>query len=185
MRGVDLPGEDYRNFKIARGTYLQCEQACRDDVRCKAWTYRTSRERIAVARCWLKASVPRRQSDALCTSGIKLNAELARSEAGTSDWVARAERTNATTRDHRRRPVPAASADIACGDQTITVSTGTKAGKCKVRKSEDGNTHGSCDDGKGNFALASCDSGCYETHGAGSCTNASRPQSSSSPVVIQ
>ena len=59
-----------------------------------------------------------------------------------------------------------ASFDVECGDKTYTVGTGTNKGECQ--KCSDGKC-GYCKD-RGNEARVSCESGCVETKGSGTCS---------------
>ena len=66
--------------------------------------------------------------------------------------------------------VAEATISIACsGGKTITISTGTnsKGAECQVGNPP---TTGACNDGNGNSTEASCDGGCLNAHGSGSCT---------------
>ena len=74
-------GSDYHNF--VAGSEQECQAACINDARCKAWTWvkpRTPRPQDHVAikrggatadrRCWLKNAVPRASADPCCISGV-------------------------------------------------------------------------------------------------------------------
>ncbi len=60
-----------------------------------------------------------------------------------------------------------ASILLECGGKSYTLSTGTGGGSCTITKTGT-DTVGACDDKRGK-AGASCNDGCIETHGKGSC----------------
>lgn len=64
-RGHDLYGGDYRQLpgKVA---YQACLSACRDDSRCKAFTYNTR-----ARACFLKSQVPQRSPFKNAISGVR------------------------------------------------------------------------------------------------------------------
>ena len=68
------------------------------------------------------------------------------------------------------RPVQALL-DVRCGGDTYTISTGTDGGACTATPpGTNGGGGGTCDDGQGNTANVSCDTGCVSSTGSGSCT---------------
>jgi len=67
----DRPGQDYKSFDLDSENANICESACRNDARCKAWTYVKSGVQGPKARCWLKAGVPPLTSNSCCISGLK------------------------------------------------------------------------------------------------------------------
>lgn len=69
--GVDRPGSDYANFELNRPAYQDCQNACFNDPRCKAWTYVKPGLQGARARCWLKHAVPQGYRHDCCVSGVK------------------------------------------------------------------------------------------------------------------
>jgi len=69
--GVDRPGSDFANFDLAQPRPHLCEEACRRDGRCQAFTYVNPGVQGPSARCWLKGSVPNPVQNACCTSGVK------------------------------------------------------------------------------------------------------------------
>jgi outer membrane murein-binding lipoprotein Lpp len=71
LNGVNLPGADYANFSIASGEPTLCQNACRADNKCVAWTYVEPRRQGEEARCWLKSRVPTQTQSSCCTSGIE------------------------------------------------------------------------------------------------------------------
>ncbi|MEO8198493.1 MAG: PAN domain-containing protein [Thermoanaerobaculia bacterium] len=62
--GVDRRGADYRNF--AADGLRTCQNACKDDSRCRAYAYNLNR-RV----CYLKAEVPDASQNREVTSGVK------------------------------------------------------------------------------------------------------------------
>jgi hypothetical protein len=66
--GMDLPGNNYRDFSIDGGAEA-CEKACAGDSKCKAYTWVKPGVQGAKAVCWLKtgASVP--ETNTNCVSG--------------------------------------------------------------------------------------------------------------------
>jgi hypothetical protein len=73
-------GSDYRNFEIVPraasiagdGVAERCEEACKKDSRCKAWTAVKAGLQGKNARCWLKTGVPQARADNCCTSGYSV-----------------------------------------------------------------------------------------------------------------
>jgi PAN domain len=65
------PGQDYQNSEMATADASLCEESCRGDSKCKAWTYVKPGLQGPKARCWLKSGVPPRKSDNCCVSGLK------------------------------------------------------------------------------------------------------------------
>ena len=54
LNGVNLPGADYSNFVVEWADPTQCQNACRSDAKCAAWTYVQPGRQGQQARCWLK-----------------------------------------------------------------------------------------------------------------------------------
>jgi PAN domain len=71
LTGVNLSGMDYASFWIDQAEPIQCQNACRADSKCAAWTYVQPGRQGAQARCWLKRSVPQQTQSSCCTSGIE------------------------------------------------------------------------------------------------------------------
>ena len=69
--GIDLPGSDYRNFDLAAADAAQCQNACKAESQCIAWTYVRPGVQGPKARCWLKNKAPQRAANNCCTSGIE------------------------------------------------------------------------------------------------------------------
>jgi len=65
------PGKDYRNFDLAKPDYRQCQSACDQDPKCRAFTYVKPGKQGASARCWLKSAAPKARKDDCCISGVK------------------------------------------------------------------------------------------------------------------
>jgi len=71
-KGVDRPGMDYRSFWLPKDDPELCRQACADDEKCKAYTYRKPSVQGGKARCLLKGRVPSAKRNDCCVSGVKL-----------------------------------------------------------------------------------------------------------------
>jgi hypothetical protein len=69
--GTDRPGNDYRNFDLAKPEPDLCLEACQKDTRCKAFTYVEPGVQGPNARCWLKDAVPPAKLSPCCVSGVK------------------------------------------------------------------------------------------------------------------
>jgi hypothetical protein len=69
--GVDLHGADYSNFWAASAEPKLCQDACRSDAKCAAWTYVNPGVQGPQPRCWLKSQVPQATQNECCTSGIE------------------------------------------------------------------------------------------------------------------
>jgi hypothetical protein len=67
--GVDRPGLDFRDFDL-RGDATSCQETCRRDRRCRAWTWVKAGVQGSTPRCWLKTAAPPAVRNACCTSGI-------------------------------------------------------------------------------------------------------------------
>jgi PAN domain len=73
--GMDRPGMDYRSFWINKNieafvAVKQCEDACKNDSQCKAFTYVYAGVQGTNARCYLKKGVPSQVKNKFCTSGV-------------------------------------------------------------------------------------------------------------------
>lgn len=68
--GTDRPGADYRDFDLDRAEPTLCEQACREDADCRAFSYVAPGHQGESARCWLKDQVPEPVASDCCTSGV-------------------------------------------------------------------------------------------------------------------
>ncbi len=71
---IDRPGMDYQNFDLPSANPSLCENACKDDPNCKAFTYVRPGYQGAMARCWLKSGVPDAVPAECCISGKKASA---------------------------------------------------------------------------------------------------------------
>lgn len=69
-QNINRPGGDYKNFPLTKADPYECEKACRNDIRCKAWTYVKPGVQGPKAHCWLKDSIPLPQWDSNCISGV-------------------------------------------------------------------------------------------------------------------
>jgi hypothetical protein len=71
LAGINLMGSDYRNLWLDEPQATLCQNACRTEMKCMAWTYVTPGRQGGQARCWLKDQVPPRTPNDCCTSGIE------------------------------------------------------------------------------------------------------------------
>ncbi len=71
LQNTDLSGSDYRKFDPAPADATQCQDRCRKDNQCTAWTYVQPGAQGASARCYLKNSIPQPKPKPCCTSGIE------------------------------------------------------------------------------------------------------------------
>lgn len=69
--GVDRPGGDYKNFSLSADQPSLCENQCKSEAKCKAWTFVRPGVQSVGARCWLKNTVPAAKSNNCCVSGVK------------------------------------------------------------------------------------------------------------------
>ena len=68
---VDRRGSDYRSFKIAPDpTGRVCASACRNDSKCRAWTYLRPGYVGLSARCYLKGRIRVPHHRPCCLSGV-------------------------------------------------------------------------------------------------------------------
>ena len=67
----DRPGGDYLSSPVVSGDPADCALACERDRRCRAWTFAYPTDTASGAVCWLKGSVPPRQQDNCCVSGVR------------------------------------------------------------------------------------------------------------------
>ena len=69
---TDRAGLDYRDFDMnAASRPEDCEAICRQEARCRAFTYVRAGVQGAAPRCWLKEGVPEPRRNACCVSGVK------------------------------------------------------------------------------------------------------------------
>ncbi len=69
--GIDRAGADYNNFYLSAADPKLCKQACEADrFRCRSFTYVQPGPQGLSARCWLKSSEPRLQTNARTISGL-------------------------------------------------------------------------------------------------------------------
>jgi hypothetical protein len=66
-------GGDYTLLATKADHIELCEEACRTDLKCLAWTYVKPGVQGAQANCWLKSIVPAVSGDTCCVSGTKVN----------------------------------------------------------------------------------------------------------------
>jgi len=71
MTNTDLRGSSYRNFELATDNATLCQNACKVDAECLAWTYVHPGLQGTSAHCWLKNIIPPATANSCCTSGIE------------------------------------------------------------------------------------------------------------------
>ncbi|HUI96814.1 MAG TPA: PAN domain-containing protein [Xanthobacteraceae bacterium] len=81
MSNIELRGLDYASIQPRSSDPAACQDACRADPRCAAWTFVKASVPGAQARCWLKSAVPHASANACCTSGVERPAPIATSAA--------------------------------------------------------------------------------------------------------
>merc|ERR1712232_92016 len=69
MPGWDITGGDYNTTNVNYTDFKICEQACDDDIHCKAWTYVVRGP--LYASCCLKSKINKAKKKDSCTSGVK------------------------------------------------------------------------------------------------------------------
>jgi hypothetical protein len=67
---IRLPGNDLRLIEMSSPNWMLCRQACTDDERCKAYTYRAPNANSGPI-CLLKSGVGMQIPGTCCQSGIK------------------------------------------------------------------------------------------------------------------
>jgi hypothetical protein len=67
---TDRPGLDYKTIELSAPDPDLCENACKKDGRCRAWTYSWPGAKGPKAMCSLKTGVPPKRSDTCCISGV-------------------------------------------------------------------------------------------------------------------
>lgn len=76
MQGEDLPGQDYKAFFTKAYPYsgdsiLECEEACKNDPQCLAYTWVRPGVKGTNAACYLKSGVPVWTPNGDCCSGVR------------------------------------------------------------------------------------------------------------------
>jgi uncharacterized caspase-like protein len=71
MAGINLYGQDFRNFEPAQADAKLCQATCREDQQCRAWTFDGPSENAKNGRCWLKNRIPVQLPNTRATSGIE------------------------------------------------------------------------------------------------------------------
>jgi len=66
---TDRYGSDYNSFEI-QANPVACQTTCKNDTRCRAWTYVKPGVQASNAMCHLKNTVPNATSCEYCTSGV-------------------------------------------------------------------------------------------------------------------
>ncbi len=125
---TDRPGMDYTNFDLPSPDPGLCENACKEDPNCKAWTYVKPGIQGPQARCWLKSGIPEPAKNSCCVSGviqpvqpqpdIRLARRALRVSAGAEPkTVTLGQKTVITVKvqDENGQPVPNATATISAG----------------------------------------------------------------------
>jgi hypothetical protein len=69
--GINLFGADFRNIVLRVDNWALCQNACRADPQCLAWTTVHPGIQGPNARCWLKNRIPPPTANACCTSGLE------------------------------------------------------------------------------------------------------------------
>jgi hypothetical protein len=68
----DRLGGDYFDFDVKIDHIEDCENACKGDSKCAAWTYVKPGYKGSQARCYLKSVAPVMSDNPCCVSGRKL-----------------------------------------------------------------------------------------------------------------
>jgi hypothetical protein len=68
----DRLGNDYYGFNVRADHIEDCEDACKSDAKCAAWTYTKPGVKGPLARCFLKNVVPPASDNVCCVSGTKI-----------------------------------------------------------------------------------------------------------------
>ena len=70
---TNRPGLDYQDFDLSKDDPKLCQDACKNDPQCKAWTYvKPNTIQGPRPRCWLKHTIPRPRENTCCVSGTKI-----------------------------------------------------------------------------------------------------------------
>jgi hypothetical protein len=69
---MDRLGADYRGVDVRTDHIEDCENACKSDSKCAAWTYVKAGVQGPRARCYLKDPAPAASENVCCVSGMKL-----------------------------------------------------------------------------------------------------------------
>jgi hypothetical protein len=64
-------GGDYRDFAPPRADPALCAEACGKESRCRSWSWVNAELEGPTGHCWLKSSVPPKEADDCCVSGLK------------------------------------------------------------------------------------------------------------------
>jgi hypothetical protein len=71
VNGINLYGSDYASLPVQSADPTVCQQACRSDTKCAAWTYVRPGVQGPLAKCWLKNLVPQQSKNDCCSSGVE------------------------------------------------------------------------------------------------------------------
>jgi hypothetical protein len=69
---TDRMGMDLKVIDLSVSDPLLCQQACAEEINCKAFTYVKPGYQGTNARCYLKSGVPDATPNDCCTSGVKV-----------------------------------------------------------------------------------------------------------------
>lgn len=86
---TDRRGGDYRNFALSSPDPAACQNACRGEGRCRAWTFVRPGIQGPQAMCWLKHNIPPPLQNTCCISGVVRSGMTAPSGSGASPGVRR------------------------------------------------------------------------------------------------
>ena len=67
---TDRPGLNYKTIELSAPNPDLCENACKKEGKCRAWTYSWPGAKGPKAMCALKSGVPPKRSDTCCISGV-------------------------------------------------------------------------------------------------------------------
>ena len=67
---TDRPGLDFKTIELSAPNPDLCENACKKDSKCRAWTYSWPGAKGPKAMCALKTGVPPKRADTCCISGV-------------------------------------------------------------------------------------------------------------------
>lgn len=67
----DRSGGDYLRADVASGDPDDCAILCERDRRCRSWSFVYPRDPVSAAACWLKNSVPPREHNTCCVTGVR------------------------------------------------------------------------------------------------------------------
>ncbi|KZN70369.1 PAN domain-containing protein [Pseudoalteromonas luteoviolacea] len=68
---MDRLGREYLNFAVEQNDQSVCSAACKNDKRCRSWTYVDQGVQHTNGMCWLKSATNINRACSSCTSGYK------------------------------------------------------------------------------------------------------------------